>query len=102
MSTLRNRPDCAQTMTGESSVCNRTCFSRSEGTRLNSSHTEISTLSLHDALPILIRRDSRSRVGDRDSRIGAGLLEAYIHASAATVVVDRVADQVHEHAAQSP
>src|SRR5947207_714547 len=27
-------------------------WSRSEGTRLNSSHTVISTLSLHDALPI--------------------------------------------------
>src|SRR5438034_1162102 len=43
-----------------------------KSTRLNSSHTVISTLSLHDALPISIERDGKVELGGVDSDSGAG------------------------------
>src|SRR5476649_157788 len=41
-----------------------------KSTRLNSSHTEIYTLSLHDALPIYVPRKEEARIAPEEIQVG--------------------------------
>src|SRR5476649_129604 len=67
-----------------------------KSTRLNSSHTEIYTLSLHDALPILVRR--REHTGsDAEEKLLAG---ASVMSSAPSSIYGVFSDRSEEHTSE--
>src|SRR5882672_8480422 len=67
-----------------------------KSTRLNSSHTVIYTLSLHDALPICVRRDLRGAMLPGELAIASGGPHALVGEPARGHVVRRSEEHTSE------
>src|SRR5476649_2736861 len=70
-----------------------------KSTRLNSSHTEIYTLSLHDALPIFVLKETARIAGRLDQR--AYHRRAFVYHAAQRVLIGSVRSEEHTSELQS-